>query len=91
MTVVEVMEISIGKHKPKDKKNQEEKETHNTQFNLTFVLSRKRLKAFIASAIPFFIQLSRQLCRCYTHQQRHKCRLSGSYVDTLTGVLVVEQ
>ena len=32
---------------------------------LTFVLARKLLEAVAADAAPFFMQLSRQLCRCY--------------------------
>jgi len=42
---------------------------------LTFVLSRKLLEAVAARAAPFFMQLSRQLCRRCARRQRHKCRL----------------
>ena len=51
-------------------------ETSNTRFNLTFVLSRKLLKAVAAVAAPFLMQLSCQLCLAITRRQRRKCRLS---------------
>ena len=42
---------------------------------LTFVLARKLLGR--SPAAPFFMQLSRQLCRRYARRQSRKCRLSA--------------
>ena len=62
------------------------KSVSNTRFNLTFVLSRKLLGR--SPAAPFFMQLSRQLCRRCARRQRHKCRSSVSYVDARIGALL---